>query len=238
MQTVLSFDCANQTLGIVLLTFDFTKIVRLNKFLSSYIPDESTILDVVKMANKATHNIVIQKAWLFKLITKGHVRDTPEVERIALLKNVMKFVRAESEALVGPINHVVIEHQMGDLEKSVYSAIVYEFCTPKSGAQILLRFGPGSGLEFKSDESTKCNIVNIHPTYKNSFCFHESLDYTVYLDKYKTLKGANKAHTTENFLFYLNLFQPEFVTSTKKSEINHLADAFMQAYYAISYLLN
>lgn len=232
MPTILSFDCANQTLGIVLISYDFANIRKLNKFLSSYTPSESTILDVLKMANKAANGVTLHKAWLFKLITEGRVRDTPEIERIALLKNVMKQVRAESEC----VDYVVIEHQMGDLEKSVYSAIVYEFCNPKSGAQIVLQMGQIQPTPPMIEHKT-CNIINIHPTYKNSFYFHESLNYSNYLDKYKTLKGANKAHTTENFLYYLQVFQPELLVQTKKSEINHLADAFMQAYYAIHNLI-
>ncbi len=232
MPTVLSFDCANQTLGVVLLVYDFTKIKSLNKFLSTYTPHESTIVDIIKMANKATNTVMLQKAWLFKLIAKGHVRDTPEVERIALLKNVMKHVRTES----GTVDYIVIEHQMGDLEKSVYSAIVYEFCDPKSGAQIVMQLGSSGALD-ESGTEAKTTIINIHPTYKNCFYFHPSLDYSLYLDKYKTLKGANKAHTTENFLYYMQLFQPEMVLQSKKSEINHLADAFMQAYYAIHNLI-
>jgi hypothetical protein len=241
-KSILSFDCANQTLGVVLLTFNSEEeqqIKKLCKYLHNYSPSVEKLDElkvIMNMIGAALGGVVVKDAWLFKLISEGYVRDVPEIERIALLKHVLQFIRSESEKIVGHIDYVVIEHQMGDLEKSVYSAIVYEFQSPKTGAQILLQLGkPSTGADGDdSDDSDGTEIINIHPTYKNSFHFHQSLAYPVYLEKYKTLKGANKAHTTENFTYYMKLFQPDMIgEKIKKSEINHLADAFMQGYYCI-----
>jgi hypothetical protein len=250
-RSILSFDCANQTLGVVLLTFNTEEeeqTKKLCKFLSHYKPSVEKLDElrtILGMINTVLSGVVIRDAWLFKLIREGFVRDVPEVDRIGLLKHVLQFVRRESERLVGHIDYVVVEHQMGDLEKSVYSAIVYEFQSPKSGAQILLQLGSvKANLDTKNedenegDDERTTQIINIHPTYKNSFHFHPSLCYSSYLEKYKTLKGANKAHTTENFLYYLQIFQPAFLAEQmKKGEINHLADAFMQGYYCVYRLI-
>lgn len=246
-RSILSFDCANQTLGVVLLTFNTEEeeqTKKLCKFLSYYKPSVEKLDElrtILGMINTVLSGVIIRDAWLFKLIREGLVRDVPEVDRIGLLKHVLQFVRRESERLVGHIDYVVIEHQMGDLEKSVYSAIVYEFQSPKPGAQILLQLGSvktaidseneddDNDDDDDNDSERTTQIINIHPTYKNSFHFHPSLCYSSYLEKYKTLKGANKTHTTENFLYYLQIFQPAFLAEhIKKGEINHLADAFMQ----------
>lgn len=245
-KSILSFDCANQTLGIVLITFDTDEdelIHKLCKYMKANTPKNLEELELlIRMMQNIAHLTRLEKAWLYKLVTVGLVRDTPEIERLALLKSVLQTVRLETEALTGAIDYVVIEHQMGDLEKSVYSAIVYEFQSPKIGSELVLSLSSYSLSPSRSPPSqsfrSQTQVINIHPTYKNTFHFHESLAYPLYLDKYKTLKGANKAHTTENFQYFLNVFQPELIKSTKKSEINHIADAFMQAYYCIYNMLD
>jgi hypothetical protein len=181
-KSILSFDCANQTLGVVLLTFNSEEeqqIKKLCKYLHNYSPSVEKLDElkvIMNMIGAALGGVVVKDAWLFKLISEGYVRDVPEIERIALLKHVLQFIRSESEKIVGHIDYVVIEHQMGDLEKSVYSAIVYEFQSPKTGAQILLQLGkPTTDADDIDGDGTE--IINIHPTYKNSFHFHPSLAY-------------------------------------------------------------
>ena len=71
-------------------------------------------------------------------------------------------------------------------------------------------------------------IQIINPSLKNSIHFAENLTYANYIEKYITNYTANKNHTKDNFLYWLNKYGLiSCINHIPKSNIDDIADAFM-----------
>ena len=74
-----------------------------------------------------------------------------------------------------------------------------------------------------------CKLVTmVGTTLKNSYSFHESVEYRIFISEYSNYV-ANKKHTVANFEYYLNLFSPGTLERVKKvqNKLNDISDAFM-----------
>lgn len=237
---LLSVDCADQTLGIVLIRYsNFKEIleqfnVRVKQIKANNIilthEEFTQYIDYTK--HILSNRITIVKTWLFKLLPDQAVRGTKQSVRFGRLRialaNIDKYLIDQNIK----INTVLLEYQMGDLSRDIYDGIVYHY-QDQDGVIESLDLETGIQTEIKNTEPPKINIIEIHPTCKNAFWFDSSIKYSVFLEQYKTLKSANKAHTTENFKYFIENIQKKQFSITVKTKLNHLADAFMQAYYYI-----
>lgn len=237
---LLSVDCADQTLGIVLIRYSnfkelleqFSARVREIKANNITLSHEEFTQYLNYAKDILSSRITIVKSWLFKLLPDQMVRGTKQSVRFGRLKIALASIDKYLIDYGIKISNLVIEYQMGDLSRDIYDGIVYHY-QDQDGTIESLDLETGIQTEIKNTESPKINIIEIHPTCKNAFWFDRSIKYSVFLEQYKTLKSANKAHTTENFKYFLENIQKKQFSITVKTKLNHLADAFMQAYYYI-----
>ena len=236
---VLSFDCADKTLGICLLSYLPSEIINEHV---SIIENELNIQNKTKQTIQLINNILTVKGvWLFDLLPGLVVRDTEDAIRLSRLKYALKSVRKIIESAHIKLNRIIIEYQMGanDLSRLISSAINYEFVDCDPNIKINMGYLPnGSIIDPQTDNLSASNFLSIGPSFKNSFHFASYLSYSTFAAKYRTTTTANKHHTAENFKYWLELQaianpQYAFNLKTKHSEINHVADAFMQAVYWI-----
>ena len=235
---VLSFDCADKTLGICLIGY-LTKDV-INERLEC-LKDETEEEKPIYIKQIINDIITVKNMWLFDLLKEEKVRDTDDFVRLGRLKHALNCVKEEIKV---PIDNIVIEYQMGqnDLSRLISSAIVYEFCNPDSNINVVIGNNKTNNNKTNTINTINNHIVIIGPAFKNSFYFHENLSYANIAHnggkKYKTNKTVNKHHTSENFKYFLELQSKnnnkhKFDQKIKHGDINHIADAFMQAVYCI-----
>ena len=162
------------------------------------------------------------------------VRDTEDSIRLSRLKYALKSIRKILDRASIKIDKIIVEYQMGqnDLSRLISAAIQYEFVDMDSKIQITI----GQLCDEKKELAESCDVkstdcISIGPAHKNSFSFAQNLSYGVFAAKYKTTTTANKHHTAENFKYFLGL--QGFNLKGLHKEINHIADAFMQAAYWI-----
>lgn len=231
LKHVLSFDCADKTLGVCLVAYLPSEIISENiELIQSASFDKQAVqtMDLVK-------NILsIRTYWLFNLLPDAIVRDTEDSVRLSRLKYALKSIRKILDRASIKIDKIIVEYQMGqnDLSRLISSAIQYEFVDVDSKIQVTI----GQIDDEKKDLFEPCNVksidcISIGPAHKNSFSFAQNLSYGVFAAKYKTTTTANKHHTAENFKYFLEL--QGFNLKGLHKEINHIADAFMQAVYWI-----
>lgn len=236
----LSFDCADKTLGICLIGFLPTEEIS-NRL--EIINDETIYKEYYK--SKLIHEMLfVKQVWLFNLLPDAKVRETEDYIRLSRLKSALDQIKFHISEMNIVVDEIHIEYQMGqnDLSRLISSAIIYEFCGSDPAIQTVI--GPSSKIPTTSTSMTKFispKISIIMPSGKNSICFNNHLAYSVFAAKYKTNKTANKHHTAENFKYFLkiqnatDLLQDDkkINISANHTEINHIADAFMQSVYKI-----
>lgn len=231
---VLSFDCADKTLGVCLLSYLPSDIINERIEL---IKGENTIKQASQTIELIKNVLTVRSYWLFNLLPDLVVRDTEDAIRLSRLKYALKSIRNILDNANIRLNNVIVEYQMGqnDLSRLISAAIQYEFVDTDSNIQVTIGLLSDEKKYILSNQYEK-NIqanscISIGPSYKNSFSFSKDLTYGTFAAKYKTTTTANKHHTAENFKYFLSIHG--FNIKALHKEINHIADAFMQAVWWI-----
>lgn len=225
----LSFDCADKTLGVCLIGF-IPKEDVINRI---EIIRDMTVENPHYTSRLVSDILSVKQYWLFNLLPEAKVRETDDHIRLGRLKAAINSIKTTVQSMNIRIDEVHVEYQMGqnDLSRLISAAIIYEFSTPDNNIQTII--GPTSA---PVHQTPQIQIFTIFPSSKNSICFHPNLAYSTFAAKYKTTTTANKHHTTENFKYFLTLQNSNKkieLGTGKHSEINHIADAFMQSMYKI-----
>lgn len=232
---ILSFDCADKTLGVCLLGYlPEETILEHMEFIMSENNQQKKASLITQLTNAI---LTVKSVWLFDLIPGLNVRATEDSVRLGRLKYALRSIRTILDTASISIDQIIIEYQMGqnDLSRLISAAITYEFVDMDAGIHVNIGHQCNQKNTNTNDVNAK-NIIQIGPSFKNSFHFAQHLAYSEFASKYKTSKTANKHHTAENFKYFLGLQSinnPAFAFNLKDkhSEINHIADAFMQAVY-------
>lgn len=229
LKYVLSFDAADKTLGVCLMSY-MPKITIDEQM--ELLVNEKNNVEKLKLISTIINNIIrIRSCWLFDLLPENIVRETPDSIRLSRLKYALKSIRKSLDDAKITLDHIIVEYQMGqnDLSRLISAGIMYEFV--EYDANIHVNIGLSTMLDKKTNDILSSNCITIGPTFKNSIQFSPELSYSNFAAKYKTTKTANKHHTAENFKYFLTL--NGISQKNKHSEINHIADAFMQSVYWI-----
>lgn len=208
----LSFDIANKSLAVSLISFDKNYKNGLNNI---PISDNkyNNILNNYKILNDRLNNIIQYHLYeVVDLIPQQKVRDTTIIFRSLKLKKYLIELNEKINIIKQKNNilflTVLIEYQPSFNEKSrtIYNQIIYEF---------------------SNDNLYKIFIMN--PLYKNKIYFSKDLMHSKFIQKYNNNYIANKNHTKLNFLYYLNAYNLNYIIKNiKKKNIDDLADSFMQ----------
>jgi hypothetical protein len=231
---ILSFDCADKTLGVCLIGYLPKPIIIDELEFIKTLTDENFIQE--EFSSLINNMLFVEEMWLFNLLGDVKVRDTEDYIRLARLKYALKSINKYLSDNNITLSEIHIEYQMGqnDLTRLISPAIIYEFVNEDNMINLII----GPVTEYKESSQSPISISVIQAAAKNSFCFHESIAYNVFAAKYQTNTTANKKHTAENFRYFLeiqNKLMHKKIDASKIShkEINHIADAFMQSAHKI-----
>ena len=153
------------------------------------------------------------------------------------------------------LNNIIIQKNI----ENIYILIEHQFKSSSSSRiienMILYHYSTNQPIDNISIDNFYCNEINykkkilnkkksfpniytkiIGPSLKNKYEFYIKLRYSEFVEKYSTLKAANKNHTKENFKYYLkNKNKIKCLLKFKKNNIDDIADSFMMI---IGYICN
>lgn len=229
----LSFDCADKTLGVCLIGFMNAADI-LNNF--GICQDAGSKESPIKFFtnNGIFNNVVfVRECWLFNLLPETKVRGTDDSLRLGRLKTALSSIKKTLDEMKISIAELHIEYQMGDLCRLISAAIIYEFTASDKNIETII------GPKIDVPEIAGPKIVVVMPACKNSIEICDELGYRVFIERPTTRTTANKHHTAENFKYFLRMqdtrstYKKISLGKCKHSEINHIADAFMQSMYIL-----
>lgn len=225
---VLSFDCANKTIGVCMVEVPGYSTIK-SLISDCFDSKELNTWDQILIALRALDGLFYRIFDLkyinsFDLIPGQKLKISSKNERSSRLKGLLKYI----DAIMGDVDNVLIEYQMNanDKSRSVcnmieahYSGESYKF---KQNSSYFSKLYP---INIPENYTNKVVIVN--PRYKNMFAFNKNLIYSIYLAKYNNNKTANKKHCTDNMLYFLNRTgKMGMIEGMKK--MDDAADALMQ----------
>jgi hypothetical protein len=217
---VLSFDCADKTLGVALLEYDEEWKVKLepyNKPLPSKIKKSEALAYVDGIA-PLLKPIRIKGWWVVDLVPEGKSSDASLEVKLARLKYFLSSIPSA--------DLIIVEYQMGLNTKSrnIMSGIIEYYTNPDPNIVVT-----GSS-DITGGSCSPKNVVVVGTGLKNSHSFADHLDYSHFAAKYKTSYAANKNHCLSNMLYWMELWEPDqlplFKSLKKKDDV---AEAMMQA---------
>lgn len=230
---ILSFDCAYKSLAYSLIDFnlnvgiDYDALkqeydMKIKEFLEDKeyynMSDEiaaSTILELLSEYNEKLEDLCRRSVrfvlWGVKDILNGkEVKKTKINERVLCLK---KFV-TDLDKRIHPlsVDRVIIEKQMSSGFKSDSEAVM-------------------DGLAMHYSRPSDPNFVYIiSSSIKTKFSYTPELSIAMMQLKYSSKYSANKAHGKQNFLYFLELMDMNYVRKGIISkELSDLGDTFTQA---------
>jgi hypothetical protein len=206
----LSFDIANKSLAISLISFDKEYKKKINQIINNNY--ESTLISMNTL-NKQLNNIINYHIYeVVDLIPQQKVKNTTIIYRSNKLKEYLNKLNIHIQEIKNKNNidklTVLIEYQPSFNEKSrtIYNQIIYEY-----------------------SDNNLYNIFIMNPLYKNKIYFNNELKHSSFMQKYNNNYIANKNHTKSNFLYFLDKYNLEHVIKNiKKKNLDDLADSFMQ----------
>ena len=206
----LSFDIANKSLAISLISFDKEYKKKINQIINNNY--ESTLISMNTL-NKQLNNIINYHIYeVVDLIPQQKVKNTTIIYRSNKLKEYLNKLNINIQEIKNKNNidklTVLIEYQPSFNEKSrtIYNQIIYEY-----------------------SDNNLYNIFIMNPLYKNKIYFNNELKHSSFMQKYNNNYIANKNHTKSNFLYFLDKYNLEHVIKNiKKKNLDDLGDSFMQ----------
>jgi len=196
----LSFDIANKSLAVSLISFNKDYKETINNHLNKI--NYESLLNSMKDLNTKINDIL--KYHIFEvtdLIPQQKVRETTLIYRSAKLKTYLnelnnRINKIKNENNINKLT-VLIEYKPSFNEKSrtIYNQIIYEY---------------------SNDSLYTVYIMN--PLYKNKIYFSNELKHSKFIQKYNNNYIANKNHTKQNFLYYLNIYNLEYIIKKIKKK--------------------
>ena len=230
MPTFLSFDCAVRTLGHTIVHYnhnwrrDIASILRTiscnDEKNTSLESNRYNINEKLEKINTILNNTLKINFAEVKDVSNQKVGGLTDIDIITRTKDFLQTRKYEEQG----INYVLLEFQTENtnrfgggrsfksLSKIVYTAIASYY--------VLLR----ENLEVKEVSSAG----------KSKLCFAPNLDHGIYKKKYSTSRSVKRNHSCDNFKYFLQYTnQLHTIKNVKKSELDHVADSFLQIIYFI-----
>ena len=171
---------------------------------------KSLAISIIKFNNININEINLLYANVYKLTEKNinlmTIKDmlviTIELKKkLNELNDIINNINKENEQKI-----ILIEYQMNANNKSNY------IC-----AQIIYHF---------TDNTNIIKIVN--PSLKNTYNFTNELSYSNIITKYRTNYTANKNHTKNNFLYWIQTnMKHDLIKHINRKNYDDIADSFM-----------
>ncbi len=201
----LSIDVANKSLAVSFLKYNNLK--SLNKKINN-------MTDLINFNNYLNSYIEYYICEVIDLIPNKKVKNTNIIERSNALHSYINILNVKLNNLINEKNIdniiLIIENQpsFNDKSRTTFNQIIYAF-----------------------SNNNKFKIYVINPMYKNFISFKPELKHYNFIKKYANNYLANKNHTKENFLYFLEKFNlKNKITKIKKKNYDDIADSFMQIF--------
>lgn len=201
MEKYLSFDVANKSLAVCYTEYNSRWRSDCLEILSEDGQDIAALLEQLNRLRAVLLNIFrIRYLRVFDMLGNKKLRDCDAVYRAVRLRRTLEEVK---EALPACPDRVLVEYQMSANDKS--RIVSY---------QILYEFADIAEL--------------VRPTWKNALDLGAG-GIKDYYAAYSSTYAANKKHTRDNFVHYLEQSgQSAVLKQVAKKNIDDCADAFMQ----------
>jgi hypothetical protein len=256
---IISYDCAIKSLGVAIIDFDLGKCCGdICTLLDTFISEEKLINYSTATAHQLYHRInefiklkemilstiynspTILYLNVFDLIPGKKVSEAKQL-KTERLHGCLTYTKLIAESGGKDIDYVLVEYQMNANDKSreVMNQIK-NFYSPSS-------FGFSQGSNFFAKKFSKRlislrlygNDINtvkfklIKPTLKNTLSFTKELSYSNICSISNSISTykCNKIHCRKNLVYYLeSRGLSGYLDGVKASNIDDVADAFMQAF--------
>lgn len=163
------------------------------------------------------------------LVPGQKVKDTTVIIRAARLKAYLNFIDTKLENLYQKQNSenikILLEYQMGPNDKSrnVCSQILYHYSKSDFNYENICKIQDNN---LQDNNTLKYDIEIIGPSLKNKINLNNNKPYSYYTKKYTKLYDANKAHSKDNFLRWVNEKKIEYmIKDIKKKNLDDIADS-------------
>lgn len=224
----LSFDCANKSLGVSLFKFQDNYKFLIIKLLKNYNPYITLYENIVNMRDKLSFcdyyklleniNDIVDKIFVIDLFDVINILNDKKTKNINIIERSLGLKQAlnKIDKLLVNINediNICIEYQLNynDKSRTVYNQLIYHY-----------------------SDIDNYHLHIIAPTYKNKLYFNDELKYSSFIQKYNSNYTANKSHTKNNFIYFIDVFGLKEQTKHIKSKnMDDIADSFMQAIHLI-----
>ena len=250
MTNILSFDAAIHNMGVCLVKYsphwlndiiDYTKRLRnMQELFNPVTPATLTTIENLLIDINQTLDSIIQLEWanIYDMFP-GDKTKQDSIQRTIRLKALLTHIDTQIPAP----NIVLTEYQMVQNNTSLQMSnqLLYHYtnvadlqiCNKdvknvKSAKHAICGAAtPGAPIsEAPVSRAISSKVVIVKPALKNMIAIAPDGDYCNFVST-KKLYAANKAHTTHNFKYFIDLFKID--TKIKNNKLDDLADAFMQA---------
>lgn len=250
MTLILSFDAAIHNMGVCLVKYsphwlneiaDYTKRLRNMQDLFNPITPATltTIENLLIDINHALDSIIrLEWANIYDMFP-GDKTKQDSIQRTIRLKALLSHIDTQ----ITQPNLVLTEYQMVQNNTSLQMSnqLLYHYtkveplviCSKdvkhvKSAKHAICGAATlGAPVsEAPASHAIGSRVVIVKPALKNMIAIAPDGDYCNFVST-KKLYAANKAHTTHNFKYFIELFKID--TKIKNNKLDDLADAFMQA---------
>jgi hypothetical protein len=203
----LSIDVANKSLAISFL--EYNKLINI-------LPNNNIInyQDLIKFNNNLNNIIKYYICEVIDLLPNKKVKQTNIIDRSNALKLYLINLKERINDYIVQNNILKIillielQPSFNDKSRTTFNQIIYEFSNYKI---------------------YKIKIIN--PMYKNMIYFKKELHHSNFIKKYANNYLANKNHTKENFIYFLDKYNmKDKLQNIKKKNYDDIADSFMQIF--------
>lgn len=238
---IISYDVATKSLAVSIMYYNEkwkTEIQDLQKQFYVELKTKKKLLNNCKYTlnyltkiNKILTNIIFPIFLdVVDLVPNQKVKETTVILRTARLKSYLNFIDSYIKNLhISDTIHVLLEYQMGPNDKSrnVCSQLLYHYSAFDSGYKGTI-LDSANHQESKNESKHMYNVEIIGPTLKNKI--HLDKPYSYYVTKYMKTYDANKAHSRDNFIYWMKFIgKTDMYKSIKKKNIDDIADSVNMA---------
>jgi len=217
---ILSFDCANKSLGVCVLTID-----DVAKFKAEHLEICGRMAERVDEAAAALalmhrQRVCVEHLDVYDTIPGKKLKQTTAMDRARGVRGVLEHLDSVCERK--SIDHVLVEYQMNAncQSGSVLDCILCwysgagEFASAKTGA-----------VECGDECGPAVHVVN--PKQKRKIFMRDELRHDNFVKQYASNYAVNKAHSRANMETYGRIF-PGILDGIKKKNFDDVGDALMQ----------
>lgn len=232
---ILGYDVASKSLALTIIYFNDnweTELQKIKKKFNDKLKSvESPIkiceiaLEYIDQIDKLLDNIIIPILFdVVDLIPNQKVKDTSVISRASRLKSYLLSVDQYLSSLDISADNtykILLEYQMGPNDKSrnVCSQILYHYSNTD--------FNFNNVLDLSCDAIiNKYDVEIIGPSLKNKINMDIQKPYAFFINKYTKSYDANKAHSKNNFIYWINKKNiSHMIKNIKKKNLDDIADS-------------